>query len=241
MTRATSSSGCSRDIWGIDDESVCIGPGARAGRGDRPWRRRAQRAAVPRQLLEQQQRRREQPSSAAIHEAAHEWAAKRAGARDMFAFVRSFEEGGTYMTLGPAYVTLPDGRRVKSVARSLRQRAAIKLAGHVAEDLFHGRDVRNADALPRAEGVTAFDREHCRCDNPALPFFAAALAYLDGDADRARAMAGRDVRDSRSRRRRTRTCTSTAKTPRKQCGSPTSAGRNSARKRQTKCRSTTRV
>ncbi len=118
------------------------------------------------------------PTPTAIHEAAHEWVARQVGFDDARAFVRrGGEEGATYYTFRSPASLGRDGRRRVNRQSALRKRAAVTLAGPIAESLHGGGDVPGCDELLRSEGVTADDL---------LPYVASAAEEFDGDSERAR-------------------------------------------------------
>jgi len=91
-------------------------------------------------------------SSAAIHEAAHELVALNYGCRDVHALVRGPERGVCYFRL-PASERWDDHAgewREDDLAR-VRARAAVSMAGGMAEAIFDGRDVPDFEELLIAE------------------------------------------------------------------------------------------
>jgi hypothetical protein len=88
------------------------------------------------------------PSPAAIHEAAHELVALKFGCRDVHAFVRSRKSGVCYHRLPPE--TLWDdsaGKWRRDDLARVRARAAVSMAGGMAEAMIDGRNVPDYEAL----------------------------------------------------------------------------------------------
>ncbi len=94
------------------------------------------------------------PSPAAIHEAAHELVALEYGCRDVHAFVRSRESGVCYQRLPPTRRWDLDigGWRTDDLAR-VRARAAVSMAGEIAEAMLEGRSVPDYEALLTRESA----------------------------------------------------------------------------------------
>jgi len=160
----------------------------RAGSGDtRTVALEGPRAKAKRMMEEHRNR----PSLAATHEAAHEAVASARGFRNVAAFVRDRESGVTYFETTPRYTHGVDGRRRFDCRATLRAKAAVSLAGYIAEAILEGREVPDCDALFRAEAAS--DDE-----NPLLPFVAAAAKHeTDGDVARAAKLVGELVDEAR--------------------------------------------
>lgn len=94
------------------------------------------------------------PSPAAIHEAAHEFVALEYGCRDVHAFVRSRESGVCYQRLPPTrrWDQGIGGWRTDDLAR-VRARAAVSMAGEMAEAIFDGLPVPDYEALLTRESA----------------------------------------------------------------------------------------
>jgi hypothetical protein len=95
-----------------------------------------------------------QSSPAAVHEAAHELVALKFGCRDVHAFVRSPESGICYHRLPPAQRwDLSIGKwRTDDLAR-VRARAAVSMAGEIAEAMLDGLPVPDHEALLTQESA----------------------------------------------------------------------------------------
>jgi hypothetical protein len=101
------------------------------------------------------------PSPAAIHEAAHELVALEYGCRDVHAFVRSRERGVCYHQLPPTqkWDDAAGKWRNDDLAR-VRARAAVSMAGGMAEAIIEDRSVPGYEELLIAESADPIFREY---------------------------------------------------------------------------------
>lgn len=100
-------------------------------------------------------------SRAAIHEAAHEVVALEYGCRDVQAFVRSRESGVCYHRLPPLerwHETA--GRWLTDDLGRVRARAAVAMAGLMAESIFEERSVPDYEELLIAESADPIFEEY---------------------------------------------------------------------------------
>jgi hypothetical protein len=100
-------------------------------------------------------------SPAAVHEAGHEIVALAYGCRDVHAFVRSRESGVCYHRLPPTrrWDDAAGKWRTDDLAR-VRARAAVSLAGGMAEATFEDRSVPDYEELLIAESADPVFREY---------------------------------------------------------------------------------
>jgi hypothetical protein len=100
-------------------------------------------------------------SAAAIHEAAHELIALEYGCLDVHAFVRSRESGVCYHRLPPTrrWDDAAGRWRNDDLAR-VRARAAVSMAGEMAEAIFEDRSVPDYEELLIAESADPVFREY---------------------------------------------------------------------------------
>jgi hypothetical protein len=100
-------------------------------------------------------------SPAAVHEAGHELVALAYGCRDMHAFVRSGESGVCYHRLPPTqrWDDAAGKWRTDDLAR-VRARAAVSMAGGMAESIFEDRSVPDYEELLIAESADPIFREY---------------------------------------------------------------------------------
>jgi hypothetical protein len=100
-------------------------------------------------------------SRAAIHEAAHEVVALEYGCRDVHAFVRSRESGVCYHRLPPTqkWDSAAGKWRSDDLGR-IRARAAVSMAGGMAESIFEDRSVPDYEELLIAESADPVFREY---------------------------------------------------------------------------------
>jgi hypothetical protein len=101
------------------------------------------------------------PSPAAVHEAAHELVAHEYGCRDVHAFVRSRQSGVCYHRLPPerTWDNAAGKWRNDDVGR-IRARAAVAMAGGMAEAISDGSVVPDYDELLTAESADPVFREY---------------------------------------------------------------------------------
>jgi hypothetical protein len=94
------------------------------------------------------------PSPAAVHEAAHELVAHEYGCRDVHAFVRTRENGVCYHRLPPTRRWDDSARKWRNddLGR-IRARAAVAMAGRMAESIFEDRSVPDYEELLIAESA----------------------------------------------------------------------------------------
>jgi hypothetical protein len=100
-------------------------------------------------------------SRAAIHEAAHEAVALEYGCGDVHAFVRSRESGVCYHRLPPKqkWDSAAGKWRNDDLGR-IRARAAVAMAGGMAESIFEDRSVPDYEELLIAESADPIFREY---------------------------------------------------------------------------------
>jgi hypothetical protein len=100
-------------------------------------------------------------SAAAIHEAAHELVALEYGCRDVHAFVRSRESGVCYHRLPPTrrWDDAAGKWRNDDLGR-IRARAAVAMAGRMAESIFEELPVPDYEELLIAESADPVFREY---------------------------------------------------------------------------------
>jgi hypothetical protein len=101
------------------------------------------------------------PSPAAVHEAAHELVANEYGCCDVHAFVRSRESGVCYHRLPPTrrWDDSAGKWRTDDLAR-VRARAAVSMAGGMAEAIFEARPVPDYEELLIVESADPIFREY---------------------------------------------------------------------------------
>ena len=101
------------------------------------------------------------PSPAAVHEAAHELVAHAYGCRDVHAFVRSRESGVCYHRLPPEkkWDSAAGKWRNDDLGR-IRARAAVAMAGGMAESILEDRSVPDHEELLIAESADPIFREY---------------------------------------------------------------------------------
>jgi hypothetical protein len=101
-------------------------------------------------------------SRAAVHEAAHELVALEYGCRDVHAFVRSRERGVCYHRLPPLERwDETAGRWLTDDLGRIRARAAVAMAGGMAEAICDGSVVPDYEALLISESADPIFREYC--------------------------------------------------------------------------------
>jgi hypothetical protein len=100
-------------------------------------------------------------SRAAVHEAAHELVALEYGCRDVRAFVRSRESGACYHRLPPKqkWDSAASKWRSDDLGR-IRARAAVSMAGGMAESIFEDRSVPDYEELLIAESADPIFEEY---------------------------------------------------------------------------------